>query len=97
AYSQLLEKRFTAAEPPAVLLGPARELGIDAEGERGVQRPVGIEQGLAADGDEIGAAGLQRLLGLLRREDEADRHGGDAGFFPDFFRERQLKARDALH
>ena len=93
---RLFKQTFAASEPPAVLLRPLRQFGIGAERLRGVQRPVGIEQRLAADGDEVGAALLQRLLGLLRGEDQADRHGRDTGFFPDPIGERQLEARDAL-
>src|SRR6185295_16705902 len=96
ADSQAFQQAFAAGEPPAVLLRPLCEFGIGAERGRSVQRPVGIEERLASDGDEVGAALLQRLLGLLRGEDQADRHGGDTGFFPDPVGERQLKARNPL-
>src|SRR3712207_216877 len=72
AHSQFFQKAFTTRKPPAVLLRPLREFGIDAERERGVVRPVGIEERLAAERDEVGLAGLQHAFGLLRREDEAD-------------------------
>src|SRR5688572_11877794 len=71
----LLQERLAARQPPPVLHRPARELGIGAERLRGVQRPVRVPQRLAADGDEVGAPGGERFLGLLRRDDQADRHG----------------------
>src|SRR5262245_58582772 len=92
AHSQIPEQAFAAREPPSVLLGPLREFRIDAEREGRVHRPVRIEQRLPADGDQVGTARLQRVLCLLRRENQAHSHGGDAGFLFHFFRERQLKA-----
>src|SRR4029079_14639664 len=76
-HSQAFQQAFAAGETPAVLLRPAREFGIDAERGRRLQRPVRIEERLASDGDEIGAALLQRLLGLLRGEDQAYGHRFD--------------------
>ena len=46
---------------------------------------------LAADGDEVGAAGLQGFLGLLRGEDQPDRHRPDACFLAHALGEGKLE------
>ena len=67
--SELLQQRLAPFEPPAGLVGPRGEGAL--EGRRlqlglGVQRPVGIVQRLAADGDEVGPP-CATSLGLFRR------------------------------
>ena len=55
-------------------------------GSYSASRPMAIE---------VGAAGLQRFLGLLRREDQADRHGLDAGLLAHALGERHLESGHA--
>src|SRR5580658_6606617 len=87
---------LAALEPPSRLHRPMREIRRLARKRLlGVERPVGIEQRLTADGDEIGLAFLEDVLRLPRLEDEADGHGLDLRLAPDALRERHLEARAA--
>ena len=83
---ELAQARLAPLQPPAILLGPGFEhfAAVSAERELRVQRPVRIEQRLAADRDEIGLALRQDIFGLLRMQDQADRDGRDAGLLADF-------------
>ena len=58
----------------------------------GMERPIGIEQGLPPDGDQVGVAGLQHGFGLRAIEDQSDGHGGHVGAMFHGGRERDLKA-----
>ena len=62
-----------------------------------MRRPVRVVERLAADRDQVGTARLQRLLRLLGREDQADRHGLDAGFLANAFGEGNLEPRHSRH
>ncbi len=63
----------------------------------GVHRPVGIEQGLAAQRDEVGGAARHQVLCRVRVEDEADRHDRDAGAAADLGRIVDAEIEPARH
>src|SRR5665647_1220381 len=90
---ELAQAGLAALQPPAILLGPGFEhlLAMRAERELGMLRPVRIEQRLAPDRHQIGAALRQKVLGLLRMQDQADRDGGDPGGLSDLSRVGHLK------
>src|SRR5579859_690960 len=93
---QRAQAALAPLEPPAGLHRPALEIGGLADQRAlGMERPVGVVERLAADGDEIGLSALQHRLGLPGLEDEADRHGLDAGLAPDALGERHLESRMA--
>src|SRR5258708_22520889 len=73
-------------EPPAIFGRPVFKTRVDAEIVRPMVGDVGIELRLAADRDEIGLPVLQDRLGLLRLENDADRHGRDIGLVADALR-----------
>src|SRR6476660_1258736 len=70
-------------EPPSIFGSPILELSVDAEIMGPVLRDIGIELGLPADCDQIGLPVLQDCLCLLRFENDANRHRGDARFLAD--------------
>ena len=67
-----------------------------AQNDFRVQGPVRVVQRLASDRDQIGLAALQDLFRMLRVENQADRHGFDAGFLAHPFCERNLETGIAL-
>ena len=62
----------------------------------GMQGPVGVVQCFAADRDQVGLLPLKDLFGLRAVQDQADRHGLNAGIVTDALRERHLKTRPAF-
>src|SRR6266436_1979012 len=83
-------------EPPAVLGRPHLEVGVAAQLLCRMQRPERIVERLAADGDQVGIARLQDRLGLRPVEDQADRHGRNAGLTLHRGGERHLETKRAL-
>jgi hypothetical protein len=80
-----------------VLHRPGEAIGAQRLG--GVQRPIGIVEQHAAQNHEIGTAVGNDLFGSLRRRDQADRRGCNAGVAPNALGERNLIAgmdRNAL-
>ena len=77
--------------------GPLAVAWIGHEFFAGVQCPVGIEQCLAAERDQVGVPCLQDVFGLLRFHDHSDRLRGNARFGPDALGERHLKAQASRH
>src|SRR5471030_1264602 len=65
-------------QPPSIFGSPLLELPVDAEIMGPVLGDIGIELGLPADRDEVGLPILKDGLSLLRLENDADRHRGDA-------------------
>src|SRR5947208_644663 len=69
--------------PPAIFGRPILELAIEPEIMGPVMGDVGIELGLPADRDQVGLAIPEDRFGLLRFENDADRHRGNADFVAD--------------
>ena len=76
---QLLHLLAALGEPVGLRRGHGLELRIDAELLRRVHRPVRIVEKLARERDQVGAAFLQDLLGLVAMHDQPDRHAHDVG------------------
>src|SRR6201996_1430323 len=76
------------------LRAPVLRRGFDLAAELGggVPAPARVVEHAARQRDDVGAAGSDDLLGLLRFGDQADRDGGEAGLLLDLFGERHLIA-----
>ena len=80
-------------QPYAVRLRPLRKLRIFGQHLPRVMRPVGVEQRLSADRDQVGIPVLKDGLGLGRLHDEADGLHGDVRFAADARSVRDLETQ----
>jgi hypothetical protein len=75
---------------PPILLG---DVGGHAEHLRGVQREVGMAQEFARQQHQVGLLRTDDLIGLLRRGDQPDGAGENAGLAADALGKGNLIAR----